>query len=98
MKKRCISLLLVLLMALTLLPTEALAMLGSSVGSLRDVIQPVTIKKEGVEDGSQLYSMRMNNGKLVMSIATSGPPYGKVGNDLRPGLYRPHGFHPQGRL
>ena len=77
MKKRCISLLLVLLMALTLLPTEALAMLGSSVGSLRDVIQPVTIKKEGVEDGSQLYSMRMNNGKLVMSIATSGPHMGK---------------------
>lgn len=77
MKKRCISLLLVLLMALTLLPAEALAMLGSSVGSLRDVIQPVTIKKEGVEDGSQLYSMRMNNGKLVMSIATSGPHMGK---------------------
>lgn len=77
MKKRCISLLLVLLMALTLLPTEALAMLGSSVRSLRDVIQPVTIKKEGVEDGSQLYSMRMNNGKLVMSIATSGPHMGK---------------------
>lgn len=77
MKKRCISLLLVLLMALTLLPTEALAMLGSSVGSLRDVIQPVTIKKEGVEDGSQLYSMKMNNGKLVMSIATSGPHMGK---------------------
>ena len=78
MKKRCISLLLVLLMALTLLPTEALAMLGSSVGSLRDVIQPVTIKKEGVDDGSQLYSMRMNNGKLVMSIATSGPHAGKT--------------------
>lgn len=77
MKKRCISLLLVLLMALTLLPTEALAMLGGSVTSLRDVIQPVTIKKEGVEDGSQLYSMRMNNGKLVMSIATSGPHMGK---------------------
>lgn len=77
MKKRCISLLLVLLMALTLLPAEALAMLGSSVGSLRDVIQPVTIKKEGVEDGSQLYSMKMNNGKLVMSIATSGPHMGK---------------------
>lgn len=77
MKKRCISLLLVLLMALTLLPTEVLAMLGSSVGSLRDVIQPVTIKKEGVEDGSQLYSMRMKNGKLVMSIATSGPHMGK---------------------
>lgn len=78
MKKRCISLLLVLLMALTLLPTEALAMLGGSVTSLRDVIQPVTIKKEGVEDGSQLYSMRMNNGKLVMSIATSGPHMGKT--------------------
>lgn len=77
MKKRCISLLLVLLMALTLLPTEALAMLGGKVTSLRDVIQPVTIKKEGVEDGSQLYSMRMNNGKLVMSIATSGPHMGK---------------------
>lgn len=77
MKKRCISLLLVLLMALTLLPTEALAMLGGSVTSLRDVIQPVTIKKEGVDDGSQLYSMRMNNGKLVMSIATSGPHMGK---------------------
>lgn len=77
MKKRCISLLLVLLMALTLLPTEALAMLSGSVTSLRDVIQPVTIKKEGVEDGSQLYSMRMNNGKLVMSIATSGPHMGK---------------------
>lgn len=77
MKKRCISLLLVLLMALTLLPAEALALLGGSVGSLRDVIQPVTIKKEGVEDGSQLYSMRMNNGKLVMSIATSGPHMGK---------------------
>lgn len=77
MKKRCISLLLVLLMALTLLPAEALAMLGSSVGSLRDVIQPVTIKKEGVDDGSQLYSMKMNNGKLVMSIATSGPHMGK---------------------
>ena len=77
MKKRCISLLLVLLMALTLLPTEALAMLGGSVTSLRDVIQPVTIKKEGVEDGSQLYSMRMNNGKLVMSIATSGSHMGK---------------------
>lgn len=78
MKKRCISLLLVLLMALTLLPTEALAMLGGSVGSLRDVIQPVTIKKEGVEDGSQLYSMKMNNGKLVMSIVTSGPHMGKT--------------------
>lgn len=77
MKKRCISLLLVLLMALTLLPTEALAMLGGSVTSLRDVIQPVTIKKEGVDDGSQLYSMKMNNGKLVMSIATSGPHMGK---------------------
>lgn len=77
MKKRCISLLLVLLMALTLLPTEVLALLGGSVGSLRDVIQPVTIKKEGVEDGSQLYSMKMNNGKLVMSIATSGPHIGK---------------------
>lgn len=73
MKKRCISLLLVLLMALTLLPTEALAMLGGRVTSLREMIQPVTIKKEGVEDGSQLYSMRMNNGKLVMSIVTSGP-------------------------
>lgn len=77
MKKRCISLLLVLLMALTLLPTEALALLGGSVGNLREVIQPVTIKKEGVDDGSQLYSMRMNNGKLVMSIATSGPHMGK---------------------
>ena len=77
MKKRCISLLLVLLMALTLLPTEALAMLGSSVGNLREVIQPVTIKKEGVDDGSQLYSMKMNNGKLVMSIVTSGPHMGK---------------------
>lgn len=77
MKKRCISLLLVLLMALTLLPTEALALLGGSVGNLREVIQPVTIKKEGVDDGSQLYSMKMNNGKLVMSIATSGPHMGK---------------------
>lgn len=77
MKKRCISLLLVLLMALTLLPTEALAMLGGEVESLRDVIQPVTIKKEGVDDGSQLYSMKMNNGKLVMFIATSGPHMGK---------------------
>lgn len=78
MKKRCISLLLVLLMALTLLPTEALALLGGSVGNLREVIQPVTIKKEGVDDGSQLYSMRMNNGKLVMSIVTSGPHMGKT--------------------
>ncbi len=78
MKKRCISLLLVLLMALTLLPTEALAMLGGRVTSLREMIQPVTIKKEGVEDGSQLYSMRMNNGKLVMSIVTSGPHMGKT--------------------
>lgn len=78
MKKRCISLLLVLLMALTLLPAEALAMLGNSVGDLRNVIQPVTIKKEGVDDGSQLYSMRMKNGKLVMSIATSGPHIGKT--------------------
>ena len=77
MKKRCISLLLVLLMALTLLPAEALAMLGGSVGNLREVIQPVTIKKEGVDDGSQLYSMKMNNGKLVMFIATSGPHMGK---------------------
>lgn len=77
MKKRCISLLLVLLMALTLLPTEALAMLGGEVENLRDVIQPVTIKKEGVDDGSQLYSMKMNNGKLVMFIATSGPHMGK---------------------
>lgn len=77
MKKRCISLLLVLLMALTLLPTEALAMLGGKVESLREAIQPVTIKKEGVDDGSQLYSMKMNNGKLVMFIATSGPHMGK---------------------
>lgn len=77
MRKRCISLLLVLLMALTLLPTEALALLGGSVGNLREVIQPVTIKKEGVDDGSQLYSMKMNNGKLVMFIATSGPHMGK---------------------
>lgn len=77
MKKRCISLLLVLLMALTLLPTEALALLGGSVGNLREVTQPVTIKKEGVDDGSQLYSMKMNNGKLVMFIATSGPHMGK---------------------
>lgn len=77
MKKRCISLLLVLLVALTLLPTEALALLGGSVGNLREVIQPVTIKKEGVDDGSQLYSMKMNNGKLVMFIATSGPHMGK---------------------
>ena len=77
MKKRCISLLLVLLMALTLLPTEALALLGGSIGNLREVIQPVTIKKEGVDDGSQLYSMKMNNGKLVMFIATSGPHIGK---------------------
>lgn len=77
MKKRCISLLLVLLMALTLLPTEALAMLGGEVENLRDVMQAVTIKKEGVDDGSQLYSMKMNNGKLVMFIATSGPHMGK---------------------
>ena len=77
MKKRCISLLLVLLMVLTLLPAEALALLGGSVGNLREVIQPVTIKKEGVDDGSQLYSMKMNNGKLVMFIATSGPHIGK---------------------
>lgn len=77
MKKRCISLLLVLLMVLTLLPTEALALLGGSVGNLREAIQPVTIKKEGVDDGSQLYSMKMNNGKLVMFIATSGPHIGK---------------------
>lgn len=77
MKKRCISLLLVLLMVLTLLPTEVLALLGGSVGNLREVIQPVTIKKEGVDDGSQLYSMKMNNGKLVMFIATSGPHMGK---------------------
>lgn len=77
MKKRCISLLLVLLMALTLLPTEALALLGGSVGNLREVTQPVTIKKEGVDDGSQLYSMKMSNGKLVMFIATSGPHMGK---------------------
>lgn len=77
MKKRCISLLLVLLMALTLLPTEALALLGGEVENLRDVMQAVTIKKEGVDDGSQLYSMKMNNGKLVMFIATSGPHMGK---------------------
>ena len=67
------SLLLAVLMAVLLLPAEALAITGGEVQRMYMNTAPATVKKEGVDDGSQIYSLKMNNGKLVMFIATSGP-------------------------
>lgn len=77
MKKRCISLLLVLLMALTLLPTEALAYVGELDKPLHMEAAPATVKREGIDDGSRVYSLKMNNGKLVFFLAVDGPHMGK---------------------
>ena len=80
MKKRLFSLLLVLVMALSLLPTQAYAYLGGlsdPTGRLMSKAAPATIKKEGVDDGSQIYSFKMNNGKLVFFLAVDGPHAGK---------------------
>ena len=77
MKKRLLSLLMAVLMAALLLPTEAFAITGGDVRPLYMDTAPVTITKEGIDSGSQIYSMKMKNGKLVMFIATSGPHMGK---------------------
>lgn len=98
MKKRLLSLLLAVLMAVLLLPAEALAITGGEVQRMYMNTAPATVKKEGVDDGSQIYSLKMNNGKLVMFIATSGPHMGKsvtnsdrgytaTGDSFRLGVY-----------
>ena len=73
MKKRLLSLLMAVLMTALLLPAEALAITGGDVRPVYMSAAPVTITKEGIDSGSQIYSMKMQNGKLVMFIATSGP-------------------------
>lgn len=100
MKKRIVSLLLAALLFVTLLPAEALAYVGNvnKEGPLCNRTEPVTIKREGVDDGSQLYSMKMKNGKLVFSLAVDGPHIGKsvtnsdrgytaTGDSFRKGVY-----------
>lgn len=77
MKKRLLSLLMAVLMAALLLPVEAFAITGGDVRRLYMDTAPVTITKEGIDSGSQIYSMKMKNGRLVMFIATSGPYMGK---------------------
>lgn len=100
MKKRIVSLLLAALLFVTLLPAEALAYVGNvdKEGPLCNRTEPVTIKREGVDDGSQLYSMKMKNGKLVFFLAVDGPHIGKsvtnsdrgytaTGDSFRKGVY-----------
>ena len=98
MKKRLLSLLMAVLMAALLLPVEAFAITGGDVRRLYMDTAPVTITKEGIDSGSQIYSMKMKNGKLVMFIATSGPHMGKsvtnsdrgytaTGDSFRSGVY-----------
>lgn len=100
MKKRIVSLLLAALLFVTLLPAEALAYVGNvdMEGPLCNRTEPVTIKREGVDDGSQLYSMKMKNGKLVFFLAVDGPHIGKsvtnsdrgytaTGDSFRKGVY-----------
>ncbi len=100
MKKRIVSLLLAALLFVTLLPAEALAYVGNvdMEGPLCNRAEPVTIKREGVDDGSQLYSMKMKNGKLVFFLAVDGPHIGKsvtnsdrgytaTGDSFRKGVY-----------
>lgn len=53
MKKRLLSLLLAVLMAVLLLPAEALAITGGEVQRMYMNTAPATVKKEGVDDGSQ---------------------------------------------
>ena len=92
MKKRIVSLLLAALLFVTLLPAEALAYVGN-VDKGRPALnraEPVTIKREGVDDGSQLYSMKMKNGKLVFFLAVDGPHIGKSVTNSDRGLHR-HG-------
>ena len=108
MKKRLLSLLLAVLMAVLLLPAEALAITGGEVQRMYMNAAPATVKKEGVDDGSQIYSLKMNNGKLVMFIATSGPHMGKsvtnsdrgytaTGDSFRLGVYEQARFTLQTR-
>ena len=100
MKKRIVSLLLAALLFVTLLPAETLAYVGNvdMEGPLCNRTEPVTIKREGVDDGSQLYSMKMKNGKLVFFLAVDGPHIGKsvtnsdrgytaTGDSFRKGVY-----------
>lgn len=98
MKKRLLSLLMAVLMAALLLPVEAFAITGGDVRRLYMDTAPVTITKEGIDSGSQIYSMKMKNGRLVMFIATSGPHMGKsvtnsdrgytaTGDSFRSGVY-----------
>ena len=110
MKKRIVSLLLAALLFVTLLPAEALAYVGNvnKEGPLRNRTEPVTIKREGVDDGSQLYSMKMKNGKLVFFLAVDGPHIGKsvtnsdrgytaTGDSFRKGVYEQARFTLQTR-
>ena len=107
MKKRIVSLLLAALLFVTLLPAEALAYVGNvdkgTASPFRDRAEPVTIKREGVDDGSQLYSMKMKNGKLVFFLAVDGPHIGKsvtnsdrgytaTGDSFRKGVYEQSRF------
>lgn len=100
MKKRIVSLLLAALLFVTLLPAETLAYVGNvnKEGPLCNRTEPVTIKREGIDDGSQLYSMKMKNGKLVFFLAVDGPHIGKsvtnsdrgytaTGDSFRKGVY-----------
>lgn len=110
MKKRIVSLLLAALLFVTLLPAEALAYVGNvdKEGPLRNRTERVTIKREGVDDGSQLYSMKMKNGKLVFFLAVDGPHIGKsvtnsdrgytaTGDSFRKGVYEQARFTLQTR-
>lgn len=110
MKKRIVSLLLAALLFVTLLPAEALAYVGNvdKEGPLCNRTEPVTIKREGVDDGSQLYSMKMKNGKLVFFLAVDGPHIGKsvtnsdrgytaTGDSFRKGVYEQARFTLQTR-
>ena len=107
MKKRIVSLLLAALLFVTLLPAEALAYVGNvdkgTAGPFRDRAEPVTIKREGVDSGSQLYSMKMKNGRLVFFLAVDGPYMGKsvtnsdrgytaTGDSFRKGVYEQSRF------
>lgn len=77
MKKRLVSLLLAALLAMMLLPAEALAYVGELDKPLYTAAAPATVKREGIDDGSRIYSLKMNNGKLVFFLAVDGPHMGK---------------------
>ena len=85
MKKRFLSMLLVLVMALSLLPTQAYAYLGGIRSArLETRAQPVVTKLEGSNQGSRIWSMKLKNSDGSLSgegiefyLAVDGPHAGK---------------------